>query len=388
MKNKNKVSLKKDALLYTIFTFLIAGLLYILFVNISILHPFGKAFEDFNFTDVFYAERFNDEERNEKIVLVNVKHASRFKIAEAIDKLAAQKPKAIGLDIVFKEKKLHYTDSLLKNVLLKHDNIVTSFYHDNDSLVKNNNYFNNKDAIEGYINLNLENRKTVIRDFIGIKGSENNELSFATQLALTSGYITMDYVKKELNHPVPINYIGNKDIFLNFDIEDIINSEKIPAIKESIVIMGYLGDDNDPFDIEDKHFTPLNKTWVGKAIPDTYGAVIHANILNMMMKKNLIYRLPTLVTYIIAFAFTYIIMLLVLKLFKKNSLVFDLTEKVIQLLISIVLLYLALLILQFNIHINIFPIILLPILGIEMIDLYEHLVIYLNKKFKWKSQLL
>jgi CHASE2 domain-containing sensor protein len=365
-----------------------AGLLYFLFINISILAPFEKAFKDFKFTDVFYAERFNNEDRSDKIVLINIKHASRFEIANAIEKLALQKPKAIGLDIIFKEKKSKFTDSILKNVLTKHKNIVTSYYHDNDSLVKNNNYFNNKHAIEGYINLNLENQNTVIRDFIGVKDNENNELAFATQLALTSGVVSLDYVKKELNSPIPINYIGNEDIFLNFDIEDINNSEEIPAIKESIVILGYLGDDNAQFDIEDKHFTPLNKTWVGRAVPDTYGAVIHANILNMLMEQNLIYRVPSYVTYILAFAFTFIILLLVLKLYKKNSLVFDLAEKGIQLFLPVVLLYVAFLILQFNIYINILPIILLPVFGIEMINLYEHLVIYLNKKFKWESQLL
>jgi len=77
-----------------------------------------------------------------------------------------------------------------------------------------------------------------------------------------------------------------------------------------------------------------------------------------------------------------------MKLYKHNSFVFDITEKMMQLVLSVVFLYLALLSLQANIYVSVVPIILLCLLGIEMIDYYEHLVKYLNKKFKWESHLL
>ena len=388
MKTPNNNSFKKDAFFCTALTFAVALLLYVIFLNIHILDPFEKAFKDFKFTDVFYAERFKKEERNDKIILVNIKHEDRFQLAQAINKIVSQNPKVIGLDIILKDQKLAFTDSILRRVLLKHKNIVTAYYHGKDSLVKNNSYFNTNNAIEAYINLNLENQNTVIRDFLGVRDLKAKEYAFATQLALKAGYIDEEYISEELNYPIPINYIGNKDVFLNFDIDEILSSENIPAIKDAIVIMGYLGDGNPQFDIEDKHFTPLNKAWVGRAVPDTFGVTIHANILNMLTKQQLIYRLPAGITYLIAFGLTFLILLLGMKLYKRNSFVFDLSEKVVQLLLSIFLLYIALLMLQFNIHINVVPLILLPVFGIEMIDFYEHLVMYLNKKFKWKSQLL
>lgn len=388
MTTSNKRSFKKDAFLCTIFTFIVAGVLYALFVNVSVLDPFEKAFKDFKFTDVFYAERFHKEEHNNKIILVNIKHADRFQLAQAIEKLEEQNPKAIGLDIIFKDRKLEFTDSILKSVITQYDNIVTSYYYDTDSVVNNHSYFKSPTAIEGYINLNLDNESTVIRDFIGFKDEKVKAYAFSTQLALTAGYIDKAYVQSELNHPIPINYIGHKEAFLNFDIEEIMDSNAIPAIKDAIVLMGYLGDGNAQFDIEDKHFTPLNNAWVGRAVPDTYGVTIHANILNMLTKQSLIYRLPSSLTYLLAFGLTFFVVLLAMKLYKRNSFVFDLSEKLIQLVLSVVVLYLALLLLQIHIHINVVPMILLPILGIEMIDFYEHLVLYLNKKFKWKSQLL
>jgi len=388
MKTNHRASLTKDALLCTIMTFLVAGLLYLVFVNVSILDPFEKAFKDFSFTDVFYAERFNETERNQNIVLVNIKHADRFKLAEAIDKISQQNPKVIGLDIIFKDQKLAFTDSMLKAELTQNKNIVTAYFYECDSIVKNHAYFNVAAKKEGFINLNFKGQNTVIRDFLGVNEEGEIQYAFTTQMALLSGEIEKNYAIQKLNEPIPINYIGNKDAFLNFDIEEILSSEDIPALKGAMVIMGYLGDENPEFDIEDKHFTPLNKSWIGRAVPDTYGTTIHANILNMLTKKQLIYKVSNIVVYAIAFMSCFLLILLSMKLYKKNSFVFDLTKKLVQLVFSVVILYLALLLLQNNVYINVLPILLFALLGIEVMDFYEHLVIYLNKKFGWKSQLL
>jgi len=381
--------LLRDALLCTILTFIVAGVLYFSFVNLSILDPFEKAFKDFKLTDIYYSERMHDEKRNNKIVLVNIKHANRFQIAQAIEKINTQNPSVIGLDIIFKDRKSEFIDSVLKSSIISSKNLVTAYFHQNDSIVNNHDYFKFDGEKKGYINLNLEGQNTVVRDFLGVKVNvANDEYAFATQLSLNAGYMDKDYAKNELKKPIPINYIGNKDIFLNFDIEDVLNTDKIPAFKDAVVILGYLGDGNENFDIEDKHFTPLNSEWVGRAVPDTFGVIIHANILNMLSKQNLIYRISEFTTYLLSFLLCFFTVLFSMKLYIKNSLVFDISEKLIQLVISIVLVYLALRLMQVNIYISVTPLILLSVLGIEMIDYYEHLVKYLNKRFKWESRLL
>ena len=70
MKIKTDKILFRDAFFCTIMTFIVAGILYFAFVNLSILDPFEKAFKDFKFTDIFYSERINKEQRNNKIVIV------------------------------------------------------------------------------------------------------------------------------------------------------------------------------------------------------------------------------------------------------------------------------------------------------------------------------
>lgn len=386
-KGINKL-LYRDALLCTVLTFLVAGFLYFAFVNLSVLDPFEKAFKDFKFTDIFYSKRINESQRNDKIILVNIKHADRFQLAELINKISDFNPSAIGLDIIFQDKKMAFTDSLLQVALSSNKNIVTAYYHHNDSTVYSHKYFRIEGETRGYINLNLEGQNSVIRDFQGVKEQTDKEFAFATQLALKAGYIDEAYALKELKKPIPINYIGNKDVFLNFEIEEVLNSEQIPAFKDAVVILGYLGESDNNFDIEDKHFTPLNAEWVGRAVPDTFGVVIHANILNMLSKQSLIYRVSKFTTYLLAFIVCFFTILFSMKLYKRNSFVFDISEKIIQLLLSVILLYLALLLLQANIYLSVVPVILLPILGIEMIDYYEHLVKYLKKKFNWESHLL
>ncbi|MBT8257655.1 MAG: CHASE2 domain-containing protein [Bacteroidia bacterium] len=378
--------LHRDAFLCTVMTFMIAGIIYGIFINLSVLDPFEKAFKDFNFTDIFYSKQFKSAQRNDDIIIVNIKHADRFQIARAIDKVGNQNPKAMGLDIIFKERKQPFFDSILKNTISAQDMLITSYYRDKDSVVRNDPYFKGKSEKEGYINLNLHGQNTVIRDFIGLK--QDNERAFATQLAMEAGYIDHSFAQKKLIHRLPINYIGNESAFLTFDIEEVINSESIPAIKNAIVLFGYLGDGNNEFDIEDKHFTPMNEAWVGRAVPDTYGVVIHANVLNMLTQSSFIKRLPRFIVYLMAFAICFFVIMIVMRIYKKSNLAYDITIKVIQLVISVILLYAAFVLLKMRVYINTAPILIISVLGIEMIEYYGYLVEYLNKKFKWKSYLL
>ncbi|TGV04834.1 CHASE2 domain-containing protein [Flavivirga rizhaonensis] len=379
--------LYRDALLCTIITFIVAGILYFAFVNLSILDPFEKAFKDFKFTDIFYSERMNKEQRNNKIVIVNIKHADRFQIAQVIDKINAQDPSVIGLDIIFKDRKSEFMDSILKSAFVSNERIVTAYFHDKDSIVNNHQYFQFDGEFKGYINLDLKGQNSVIRDFQGVKGNNNDEFAFATQLSIKAGYMDESYARKELKKPIPINYTGNKDVFLSFDIEEVLNTDKIPSFKDAVVILGYLGDGNKDYDIEDKHYTPLNEEWVGRAVPDTFGVIIHANILNMLSKQNLIHRVSKFTIYLLSFIVCFFTILFSMKLHIKNGFVFSMLEKIIQLLLSIILVYLSLLLLQANIYLSVVPMILLSVLGIGMIGYYERLVKYLNKKFKWKSRL-
>jgi CHASE2 domain-containing sensor protein len=374
-----------DALLCTVFSFIISGILYLVVINMSILDPFTKAFTDFNFTDIYFS-KFLDKNVSNDVVIVNVKHEDRYQIAQAIEKVARQNPKSIGLDIIFKELKSSYVDSILKKSFEDQDNLVFSFYNDNGEQIRNHAYFDTKTKDEGFINVNLLNQDVTIRNFLGVS---ENTFSFATKVAIKSGFIDNEEAKVKLNLETPINYFGGLDSFLHFDIEDILLAKSIQAMKNKIVLFGYLGEPaGNIYDIEDKQFTPLNSKIIGRSAPDTFGVIVHANILQMLIQNNFISKVPLFISYSIAFILCFFITLLGLRIHKKNELVFDLSVKFSQLIISIILLYISLELIKININIQITPILVLSLIGLEMIDFYEHLLIFINKRLKWKSQFL
>lgn len=376
--------LLRDSFLCTILTFIVSGILLVIFSNFSLSDPFYKAFKDFSYTDIYYSKLHKPKSIEKDIILVNIKHSDRFVIAQAIEKVQEQHPKVIGLDIIFKDLKNPYVDSILRTSILKKNNIITSFYIDQDAIVRNHNYFNN--TTEGFINMNLSNEGAVIRDFIGVNSSNQN--SFALQLALESGKLHEQKIS-DLNESIPIQYFGNESSFLTFDIDEVLQLERIPAMNNAIVIFGYLGTPTgNKFDIEDKHFTPLNPTFTGRSTPDMFGALIHANIVKMLTENNFITKIPKPIVYIIAFFSCFFIVLIGIKLYKRSSLAYDILIKIIQLILSIVLLYLALLLLKMNIYLFITPILVLTLFGLEMIDFYVYLIDYLKKHYKWESYLL
>jgi len=386
----NSKLLKRDALLCSILTVITTGVFYLFFINLAFLDPFEKAFEDFSLGDLYFSENFKDSNVSKKIILVNIKHKDRIEIAEAINKIGRQNPKVIGLDIIFKDKKEAAGDSILKAALSKYPNIVTSYYFEDKETVKNNSYFDTPNQAHGFINLNFENSSSVVRYFQGTKKVDNEKhYSFATQLAMKNGSLNIESNSEKFEEKLLINYTGNQSSFLTFDIEDILNKDSIPALKNSIVLLGYLGTPTgNPYDIEDKLFSPLNPKSVGKSTPDIYGLVVHANIINMLIEGDYIVKIPNYISYFLAFVCCFIMTLIALKIEKRSSFLYHLLIKLLQLISTIILLYITIVLLKYNIHLNVTPIIVLTLLGIEMVIYYSYLFHYLKKRFQWKSYLL
>ncbi|WP_248724765.1 CHASE2 domain-containing protein [Seonamhaeicola sp. ML3] len=387
MISEKKKLLWRDSFFCTILTLLVSGILLLIFVNVNILDPFYRAFKDFSFTDIYHSKIHKTNKIDKDIIIVNIQHADRFTIAQAIEKIQKQNPKVIGLDAIFKEQKEMFTDSVLKSALNKHNNIVTSYYFENDTLIKNHDYFRNEKPVEGFINVNFDNKDKVIRSFRGYKTPEN-KLSFATQVALKSGKLS-HFDSKKLNEGIPINYFGNLNAFLIFDIQELLELESIPSMRDKIVLLGYLGTPTgNPFDIEDKHFTPLNENFAGKSTPDMYGVLIHANVIKMLTSGNFITKVPDYLVYLIAIICCFFLTMFGMRFYKRSTLAFDVLIKLYQLSISIVLLYLALLLLKVNVYLSVTPILILILFGLEMIDFYAYLLDYLKKRYQWKSYLL
>jgi CHASE2 domain-containing sensor protein len=91
-------------------------------------------------------------------------------------------------------------------------------------------------------------------------------------------------------------------MFSALDVDQLFNLEFDSSLfKDKIVIMGFLGDYFGDPAWNDKYFTPLNKKVAGRANPDMFGVVVHANIVAMILSEDYVDALSDLQKYAIAF---------------------------------------------------------------------------------------
>jgi CHASE2 domain-containing sensor protein len=89
-----------------------------------------------------------------------------------------------------------------------------------------------------------------------------------------------------------------KNVFTVLDVHQVEDTLFTPElIKGKIVIIGYMGDYTGDVAWEDKFFTPLNANYIGKANPDMFGVVVHANIVSMILREDYINVMPDWLMY-------------------------------------------------------------------------------------------
>jgi CHASE2 domain-containing sensor protein len=157
-------------------------------------------------------------------------------------------------------------------------------------------------------------------------------------------------------------------------------------LKDKIVILGYLGTPTgNVYDVEDKEFTPMNVETAGKSIPDMYGAVIHANIVRMLINNDFLYRVSNIWIGIITILAMFFSTIYYLILFKKYTISFRTRKNMYIFIFSVVFVMLTLWLFKQGIIINSFPIILGVGLAGGYFKYYKHLVRYVKTKRKWKT---
>ena len=120
-------------------------------------------------------------------------------------------------------------------------------------------------------------------------------------------------------------------MFYALDVEQVLREQFDPEmIKDKIVIFGYLGEYFGDPSWNDKFFTPLNKKVAGRANPDMFGVVIHANALAMILNGDFINELRDWHKYSIAFIFCALNIALFFYLNAKFPIWFDTFQLFIQ----------------------------------------------------------
>lgn len=373
----------------TLFVFgLMAALDKVMELNMfDAFDPIGQALDDFELTDYAFSNLREDPLVEERIILVNIGNISRGAIAEQIRIISQHKPRVIAIDGFFNcEGGLRDTvncpqlldtmgNLMLSNAIQEAGNVVLvskllqsdSVYKSGsigvyDSLEYSDPVFQNY-AVSGFANLatdaDYQEDVKICRSFyprMEVNGKE--ELAFGVKIAMLFDSVrTREFLERNKQEEL-VNYRGNvemqdvriasiksKDLattkypvmFFALDVDQVFRQEFFPEmIKDNIVIFGYLGQYFGDPSWQDKFFTPLNKKVAGRANPDMFGMVVHANIVTMVLNGDFIDELEEWQQYLIAFLFCFFNIALFSHINAKYPIWFDsvsLTIQVIEILL-------------------------------------------------------
>lgn len=389
-KNKNFL-LIRDGFFNTVLSLFTCYLLSLLFFNISFFNPIVKVLKDFSFLDTYYAEKLNQAKAiDTNIVLVNIGHEKRPKLLSALQKLTESKAKVIGLDVILKRFEETSVDTLLAETINHKKVVSASIVEPNGAKITNHSFFIHE-GTEGFVNFNFDTQNTVIREFNGIFNTENGQhYSFA--LALAKKFLDdnkTSILEKKTRQPRVINYSGNIDSYVHLSVDELLSLENNNMLLEGkIVLMGYLGSPTaNIFDVEDKHFTPLNKIAAGKSPPDMYGLVVHANILSMLIDDNFMYKVSKFWYGFIMFLCSLFASIYFIWLSRRLKISYRTVREAVLLVFSVLFIWFSLLLFKKGIVLKTLPIIAATIFSAGFVKYYKHLIRFIKTKRKFKSYL-
>jgi CHASE2 domain-containing sensor protein len=348
----------------------------------AVADTIGQALKDFELTDYAFSKLRPDPQPELRVVLVNIGTLSRREIAQELMVINQFKPRVVGLDSFFDcEGGLRDSvncpqllDTLgnlmlsgairdagnvvLGEKLLQTDSLAKFDSDVYDSMEVSDPMFNDYAAATGYASLPTdatyqEDVKLCRSLFPKVNVNGKDELAFSVQIAMLYDSVKTEKFLKRNKYEELINFRGNIEVrelrlntlkndetaatnfgtmFYVVDYYQVLNGEVLPELfKDNIVIMGYLGDYLGDPAWEDKFFTPLNKKVAGRANPDMFGPVVHANVIAMILNEDYIDELADWQKYAIAFVVCLLTVALFIAIDKRLPMWFDALSVLIQL---------------------------------------------------------
>ncbi len=295
--------------------------------NLNVFNAFdsiGQALSDIELTDYVFSQLRDEPNVDQNIVLVNIGNLSRREIAEQIQIVSKYKPKLIGLDGFFDCKtglrdtincpqlRDEFGNLMLSNAIKEAGNIVlvtkvlqadTLLPPDTyDSLRRSDDIFRDYALAEGYASLETDaafqdDVKTCRMFNPTIKVNGVDHYAFSVRMAMAYDSAKTKRFLERGNYSEVINYRGNvvdffgstnyPQMFFTIDVNDVLTENfDTELFRDKIVIFGYLGSYLGDPSWADKFYTPLNRKLAGKANPDMFGVVVHANIVSMILNED------------------------------------------------------------------------------------------------------
>jgi CHASE2 domain-containing sensor protein len=151
-----------------------------------------------------------------------------------------------------------------------------------------------------------------------------------------------------------------------------------------IVLFGYIN--NDPNDITDKKFTPMNERYYGKSVPDMNGIVVHANIISMVLENNYVKKLPSWLPWVFAFLVCWLHMSFFIHYYLESHIWFHLAAKIAQVASAIFFVWLGIFLYdRYRIKLDMKMSLIVIVMAVDVIYFYEAWATWMHKKFNYNT---
>ncbi|MBR1712290.1 MAG: CHASE2 domain-containing protein [Alloprevotella sp.] len=353
---------------------LIAALLAAASLNLSIFNPLKIAFEDFAFTDVYYAMlKSGEKELCTDIVLVDMtRQRDRGEIARTLQAVSECRPKVVCVDLIFeKESAYAAADAELVGTVETVPNLVLSskildYDAERDAFrTRVLSFFSAFGSYEwGYGNLPAKHGRGYIRDYT------LSELYDSTRVYSLAYVAACRYLGKrpteEPNNSRPIVYANTDFPVISCDSV----REHAGLLQGKLVLVGTMTEESD------MHITPVGKM-PGMKVQAfaAYSYLTHQEIRNMSDTSGLI----------IAFIICYFSAFFGLWLTQRYPYTGIYLRKLYYFLLAAVLVWAGfVLFVRYNYNINL----LYPLLGLALVEEarfhYKWIVAFINRHPRWR----
>jgi CHASE2 domain-containing sensor protein len=373
-----------DTLICTLYIFIVIGILGSIALNIDALDPVNQALQDLETTDIVFTKLGRETTSDTNIVLVNIRQVDRKTIAKQIEILNKYEPKVIGIDAFFRKEKSPDQDFPLMMAFAQTENLVLvselSEYDENTNCWQKVEK-SHPDFVEfahtGFANVVTGEQKEgfrTVREFVPqFCVADSVELSFTSKIISLYDSAAYNYLIKRGNETEVINWRGTEVKFVALDVEDVLEENFDPLLlKDKIVLMGYIGETlYDKNSLIDIFYTPLNERSAGRAYPDMFGVVVHANVISMSLHKKYINKPPTWLAALIAFVICYLNIALFIYIADRFKVYYDLITKAVQIVEVIFLLFVVVFVmLKFDFKLDLTFAMIVILLSGDLTELY------------------
>ncbi len=400
-------ALFKDAVVATLMVFALYSLPTLLVAHISFFDPVNVGIERIKkeyeniYIDITQGKLSNTAIENDSLIyLVNIDTLNRAGIAKLVENINSYHPKVIGVDIVFNQKdavpNLHLasalksaSDKLVMGVVLRtnQEGEIVPQPERSDSVYRH--------GSEGFFNFVSAEENSVVRLFLPLYEAKNSKPSdkkppiiesFATQIVKqfdSTSYNKFVAHRQEIDmhSPEVIVYQHQRQDYHQLQPAEFYEGNpELEELKGKIVLVGYMGDSTS---LEDKHYSPFN---VDGEQPDMSGMVIHANIIEMILRQDYVRYTPDWVVKLVSFSLCFLLMIFLIYQFVKYQLWFHLVFKLLQMVLGALAFGIGLwMFYSWQLKIDTLKIIVPIALTVDVLYFYNTLAKWLHEKIGYET---